>query len=74
MNHQNPIALRPPDAASYLGFSQQRLAQLRLSGAGPRFAKVGRSVTYLKEDLDAWLRSKLRSSTSDTSHPPSIAA
>ena len=63
MNSVTSITMRPPQAASYLGLSEQRLAHLRLSGGGPRYAKLGRSVTYLREDLDSWLRSKLRTST-----------
>jgi predicted DNA-binding transcriptional regulator AlpA len=61
-----PHVMRPPEAASYLAISVQRLATMRLDGSGPKFLKLGRSVAYLREELDLWLRSKTRSSTSDT--------
>jgi hypothetical protein len=58
----NPIA-----AAAYTGLSVQRLANLRHLGGGPVFCRAGRSVLYLREDLDAWHASLRRSSTSDAS-------
>lgn len=46
-------------AAEYVGFSVYFLRECRIGrlGPGPRFIKIGRSVRYLKEDLDAWLDS-----------------
>jgi hypothetical protein len=32
---------------------------------GPPFAKLGRRVVYRREDLDAWLTERRRSSTSE---------
>lgn len=66
MNFNNPEAMRPDGAAGYLSLSTQRLAKLRLYGGGPAFIKVGRSVLYRREDLDNWLSSLSRISTSDT--------
>jgi len=60
-----PAALRPDEAGSYLSLSPQRLARLRLEGGGPTFCRAGRSILYRVEDLDRWLNSSLRSSTSD---------
>lgn len=75
MNIDQPITLRPDKAASYLGLSKQRLAELRLTGGGPRYAKIGSTVHYLREDLEAWLRRHLRTSTSDPGNQqPSVAA
>lgn len=62
-----PAAMRPDDAAAYISLSVQRLAKLRLEGEGPVFLKVGRSVLYRRDDLDTWLRSRARKSTSDAS-------
>ena len=44
-------------AAYYLGISKSTLAKFRMTknGNGPAYLKLGRSVRYLKEDLDAWL-------------------
>jgi hypothetical protein len=41
------------------------LEKLRLSGGGPIFIKRGRTVLYRQADLDAWLESLRRRSTSD---------
>ena len=42
-------------AAEYTGLAKQTLHQKRVSGGGPRFCKIGRSVRYRKEDLDTWI-------------------
>ena len=70
MNSDNtPAAMRPNTAAGYLSLSTQRLAKLRLYGGGPPFIKAGRSILYRREDLDKWLASLSRLSTSDRSVP-----
>ena len=66
MTVNNPAAMRPDIAASYLSLSTQRLAKMRLFGGGPSFVKAGRSILYRREDLDTWLASLSRHSTSDT--------
>jgi len=49
------------EAAEYIGMSETFLRQSRIEGdrpnrtPGPPWVKIGRSVRYLKEDLDAWL-------------------
>lgn len=57
--------LRPPEAAKYIGFSQSKLAKLRVHGGGPVYVKAGRVVLYDPGDLDAWLAERRRTSTSD---------
>ncbi|MHA6687663.1 helix-turn-helix transcriptional regulator [Mesorhizobium sp. A556] len=57
--------LRTPQAAQYLGISASSLNKYRVFGGGPVFCKVGRSVVYNPTDLDAWLASCRRTSTSD---------
>ena len=58
--------LRPPAAGEYLGgLSTSTLAKWRLSGSGPAFSKAGRVVVYNIADLDAYLSSRRRFSTSD---------
>ena len=53
-------------AAAYVGLSESTLNKLRLSGGGPRYLKITpRRVTYDTADLDEWLASKRRMSTSD---------
>jgi predicted DNA-binding transcriptional regulator AlpA len=60
---QSPRALSEIEAANYISMSRSFLAQSRMEGhrAGrtqaPPFIKIGRSVRYLREDLDCWLNS-----------------
>jgi predicted DNA-binding transcriptional regulator AlpA len=61
-----PRVLRTPDAARYLGLTASTLEKMRLTGAGPRFIRLGfRAVGYAIGDLDAFIDSRRRSSTSD---------
>ncbi len=52
-------------AASHIGLSVSTLNKLRVFGGGPVFLKLGRRVAYDMADLDAWLATKRRRSTSD---------
>ena len=57
--------LRAPEAANYVGLSQSTLAKRRLYGLPPRYLSLGgRAVGYAIDDLDAWLESCRRQSTS----------
>jgi predicted DNA-binding transcriptional regulator AlpA len=60
--------MRTPAAAHYLGIAESTLNKTRLTGEGPPFVKVGpRAVAYRKSDLDAWISTRVRRSTSDKS-------
>ncbi len=54
-------AFREREAALYVAMSTSFLRQDRMNGSrenrtpGPRWTKVGRTILYLKEDLDDWL-------------------
>jgi len=54
-------ALTELQAAQYLSMSRSFLRQGRMNGdrenrtPTPPYLKIGRSVRYLKEDLDTWL-------------------
>lgn len=52
-------------AARHLGLSASTLNKLRVFGGGPVFLKLGRRVAYDIADLDQWLETKRRRSTSD---------
>ncbi len=52
-------------AARHLGLSVSTLNKLRVFGGGPVFLKLGRRVVYDLADLDHWLETKRRRSTSD---------
>lgn len=62
---QHARTLSTPDAATYCGSSASTFEKLRVFGGGPAYLKIGRRVVYALEDLDAWLATKRRSSTSD---------
>jgi hypothetical protein len=61
---------RPPvdtkGAAAYTNLLPNYLEKLRCTGDGPIFIKRGRRVLYDLDDIDAWLDSLKRRSTSDT--------
>jgi len=51
--------LRTAAAAEYIGVAKSTLEKLRLTGGGPIFNKLGRTVIYDRDDLDAWVASRL---------------
>lgn len=57
--------VRTAEASRYLNLSESTLEKYRLTGFGPRYAKLGRIVTYSLEDLDAWVGARIRTSTSE---------
>lgn len=54
------------ETAAYIGMSRSFLRQSRMEGhrknrtVAPPFIKIGRTVRYLKEDLDAWLEGHVK--------------
>ena len=50
------------EASRYIGMSRSWLAQARMRGDAetPPFLKIGRSVRYLRSDLDQWLAERRR--------------
>lgn len=65
MTVETPAAMRPDAAAAFLSLTTQRLANMRTAGAGPAYVKIGRSILYRRADLEAFLASHSRHSTSD---------
>jgi len=59
-------ALTEIEASQYICMSRSFLRQARMDGnrenrtPAPPFIKIGRSVRYLREDLDTWLDSFVR--------------
>ena len=51
--------------ATLLGLRPNTLAQWRMTGSGPTFVRLGRRVRYRAADIDAWIESQARRSTSD---------
>lgn len=49
--------------ATEIGKSEAWCERSRWDGSGPAFVKVGRSVLYLRRDLEAWLDAQRHVST-----------
>jgi predicted DNA-binding transcriptional regulator AlpA len=62
--------LNSPETAEYLGISVSTLSKRRVFGDGPKYLKLGRRVVYDTRDLDAWLDTRRRASTSDADPAP----
>jgi predicted DNA-binding transcriptional regulator AlpA len=56
--------LTTKETAKRLGVSPSWLAKARMRGDGPPYVKLGRSVRYDEGVLTQWMKSRLRSSTS----------
>jgi hypothetical protein len=54
------------EAALALRLSERTLERSRVTGLGPRFVKAGRRVLYRPADLEAWITSQVRCSTSES--------
>ena len=57
--------LNTEEAAAYTKTAVSTLEKKRVYGGSPRFSKRGRMVFYHVEDLDAWMRECVVSSTSE---------
>ena len=51
--------------AELLSIHPNTLAKWRLSGEGPTFTKMGRSVRYRMADIEKWLEARQARSTSE---------
>ena len=59
-----PPVATPDETAAFLRVGRSTLAKMRLAGSGPTYLKVGRMVTYRREDVVAWIEGRRRQSTS----------
>jgi predicted DNA-binding transcriptional regulator AlpA len=57
--------LTQSECAELLRLSERTLERLRVSGSGPKFLRIRHSVRYRPVDVEAWLASRLRGSTSE---------
>lgn len=66
---ESPRYMPTRAAAEYVGLSHRTLEAYRVTGEGPPFIKHGGHgsglVLYAPADLDAWIDSRRRRSTSD---------
>jgi predicted DNA-binding transcriptional regulator AlpA len=56
--------LNVKETAARTRIAKSTLDKLRLTGGGPAFIKVGSKVLYRWSDVEAWLASRIRRSTS----------
>jgi hypothetical protein len=75
----NPRRFRDTEeAADYCGCSIHLLIKLRTAGGGPTYHQIGSgkggAIRYAEADLDAWLDSRKRTSTSDSGTEAHAAA
>ena len=59
-----PRFVRTPEAAQLLDLSPRTLEKHRCEGTGPIYRKLGGRVVYSVTDLEAWVESAARPSTS----------
>ena len=62
---QGSALLSVEEAATYLGLSASTLNKKRLTGDGPAYLKLSRKCSYAVADLDLFIASKRRRSTSE---------
>ena len=53
------------EAATYLHLSERTLERFRVSGAGPKFVRLGRSIRYRLTDIEAFIAARIVGSTSE---------
>jgi predicted DNA-binding transcriptional regulator AlpA len=63
--------LNTRQAAERCNLSPRTFEKLRMTGGGPPFIRLGGAVRYQLEDLDAWIASNRRRTTSDNQTLPS---
>lgn len=57
--------LSPSTLADALGTTERTLSEWRIRGYGPSYLRVGRTVRYVPESVDAWLLAQERTSTAE---------
>lgn len=69
VDHMTEKLMTAGEAGDLLSMTTGALAQLRYTGTGPQFIKLGgRSVRYRREDIDAWIRHCARTRTGQRSN------
>ncbi len=59
------LLINTKQLAQLIDSSEPSLARMRCQGGGPRFIKIGRSVKYRLVDVEEWLATCERQSTSE---------
>lgn len=58
------VLLTPKQLAAELNVAEQTLAKWRLSGTGPHYRKLGRSIRYDRADVAQWVKERRYAHTS----------
>jgi hypothetical protein len=53
-----PARMTTEQAGRYIGLDKRTLDNLRVSGGGPRYQKMGVHVYYTRAELDAWVEAQ----------------
>ncbi|KMY67101.1 hypothetical protein AAU61_14330 [Desulfocarbo indianensis] len=72
MNMQE-IYLTTKEAAEHIKLSPRTLEGFRVRGGGPIYIKAGKRCLYRRSDLDKWMQSNTRRSTSDPGTEEAVA-
>ena len=59
------VLLNEKETEKLYGIPVRTLQKWRLTGEGPTFVKIGRSVRYRECDVERFIDERLRNSTSD---------
>jgi predicted DNA-binding transcriptional regulator AlpA len=57
--------LTQDECAELMKLSVRTVERLRVTGTGPKFLRIRHSVRYRPADVEAWLASRIVSSTSE---------
>ena len=61
-----PGLMREKQAADWIGVTVRFLQQSRVTGRGPKYVHLSRrAIRYRPQDLEEWVKSRLRTSTSE---------
>lgn len=60
------VYLSTNDAARITGLSSAWFERARWAGNGPAYIKLGKAVRYPSDELHTWMRSHLRTSTTES--------
>ena len=53
------------EVAEALRLSERTIERMRISGTGPKFIRLGHSIRYRQQDLDAHVATRVVGSTSE---------
>jgi predicted DNA-binding transcriptional regulator AlpA len=72
MEHNLPQLLTETDAGQLLGLAPATLRNMRCSGRGPAFIKIGGLVRYRHADLVDWIEARVRRTTDEIRRSSSV--